>query len=168
MQRPGPRFNLSPAAEFKRPTQTWLKLLPRAPTGSKSNYSQMFMMVKMSGMLPRHLPLTLSIASRHGLGRIIWIPDHLRLACWIHRIGMATWWRSTYECASDVSPFHLRFPRFTLLWHLPWPLACVVVFCLWFGFVSPFLQAPETFWTNFSRDTVLDDRQCFNAPSASQ
>ena len=67
---------------------------------------------------------------------------------------MATWWSSTYECASDVSPASLALAVASGL--------CVV--CVWwFGFCFPlfYLQVPETFWTSFSRDTVLDDRQCF-------
>ena len=88
---------------------------------------------------------------------------------------MATWWSSTYECASDVSPFHLRFPRFTPLWHLPWLLACGCVFvsvlCL-VGFCVVLFPlfcfaSGRGFLTQFLA-IVLDDRQCFTARSAAR
>ena len=66
--------------------------------------------------------------------------------------------------------------------HMSLALAVVCVFWGWFGFVVCFgvwclvspcflifvLQVPETFLTSFSRDTALDDRQCFYARSASR
>ena len=108
----------------------------RAPTESKSKCSQMSVMVKMSEIVLRHLPLTLSISSRTGY--LI----TFRLACWIYSIGMATWWSSTCDCASDVSPFHLRFPRFTARglrlfgFVLFWGLVCLVLVSPCFVFAS--------------------------------
>ena len=43
----------------------------KAPSESKSNYSQMSVMVKMSERVLRHPPLTLSIAPRAGMVSII-------------------------------------------------------------------------------------------------
>ena len=75
--------------------------------------------------------------------------------------------------ASDVSPFHLRFARFTQLsdtcrrpllgvWFL-----CLFVFCLLRVLVSPLVFCKwQRCLTSFFIYTALGDRQCFHARSA--
>ena len=52
----------------------------KAPTASKSNSSQMSVMVEMSVRVLRHPPLTLSITFKAGLATIIWVTNLLWLA----------------------------------------------------------------------------------------
>ena len=105
----------------------------------------------------------------------------IHLPSWIAQGGTCTYWAgatclgswnyvasfgsSTYECASDVSLFHLfhhppsHLPVAFSLWLWLFALGFVVCFCF-LGFASA-----RVFLLVFS-SRVLDDRQCFTARSA--
>ena len=139
----------------------------KAPTELRSNYFQMFVMVKMSEMLLRQLPLTLSIALKPGMVIIIWMLDP---PGWLAGYNGLVWLLGGARHMSALRMSH-RFTCGSRVSHLSGTcrvfvsVLCLVGFCV--VLFPPFFASGRGFLTQFL-PIVLDDRQCFTARSAAR